>query len=359
MPGSEGPTDPWPTDLCQFFPWMPECQPPGAPPGPPNGGVWSGPGEGVPCPPGTMRDLYGNCVNYRPPIPGVNNNPDINPPGGSGGNPSIPKGPPQGSGGSQAPKQGARTNNLGPKQSLKALLNQLLGMVQSGEGFPGYEGDLTAGLTPDQMGIYNSFFGAGGGFETGQNALSSIAQQDSLGRAQLMLQPALDRTIQQTRTGVRERQNLGNNLLSTGGQQQEERAVGDVQANFMDTLARMIPQLDATRIGAAQGLTQNTAAGMGIGDILRGAQQDELTAKYNEFLRTTPMGGPLQALIGLLGGNRTAGQNGGGGGNDGPSLGQNILGLIAALAGSGAGSSIINNIASNPNWYVGDQRGPG
>jgi hypothetical protein len=129
----------------------------------------------------------------------------------------------------------------------------------------------------------------------------------------------------------------------------------------MNTLASMIPQLDATRVGAAQGLAQNTAAGMGIGDILRGSQQDRLTSDYNEYLRTTPMGGPLQSLIALLGG--AQGQNNpsnrSDSSNDGPSLGQNILSLIAGLAGGQLGSSILSNIATNQSWYVGDQRGPG
>lgn len=192
-------------------------------------------------------------------------------------------------------------------------------------GFPQYGGDRVANLTSDQEALLGQFFQSI--FPQGMKGLADIAQQDSLGRAQMMLEPSRTRAVEQTQRASRERANLGNNLLSTGAQFAEGEAVSNVNAQFLNQLSQMLPVLDQIRMGAIQAMPGYASQGLAIGDVPRQIQQQELDASYNEFLRTTPSGGPLQALLAMFGG---------GGGPQvvpGSASGMgNIMGSLSALA---------------------------
>lgn len=192
-------------------------------------------------------------------------------------------------------------------------------------GFKQYGGDQVANLTPDQEALLGQFFQSI--FPSGMKGLADIAQQDSLGRAQMLLDPARQRAIEQTQRSTRERMNLGNNLLSTGGQFAEGEAVSNVNAQFLNQLSQMLPALDQIRMGAIQAMPGFTSQGLAIGDLPRQIEQQELDASYKEFLRTDPAGGPLQALLQMFGG--------GGGPQVVPGTASgmgNIMGSLAALA---------------------------
>lgn len=193
---------------------------------------------------------------------------------------------------------GAGGSKRGGRSMLQDYLNQALKT-----GFPQYGGQFTAGMSPQEQQLMSMLFGSngsGGAFGTAVGALSNIAQQDSLGRAQMLLQPSRQRAIEEMTRQTRERMALGNNLFSTGAQEVEGRNVGGVMGQFDATLAGLMPQLDSIRMGAAQAIPGLFAQGESIAGIPRGIQQNDLNARYQEFMRTNPAGGPLQALLQLF-----------------------------------------------------------
>lgn len=234
---------------------------------------------------------------------------------------------------------GGGANNLG------RLLKQFLsGALQ--QGFDPYQGQMVAGPSQTQDDLLNAFFGDKGGFQTSLEALSGMAQQDSLGRAQMLLDPARQRSIQQTSRGVRERLNLGNNLLSAGGANLETRAVGDVNAGFDRMLAEQMPEMEALRMQAAGAIPGLFGQAYSIAEAPRALAQQQLDANYNEFLRTDPSGGPLQAILGLMGTRHPNAP----GQQRGPTGAQQALGFLSNLFGGGLGAAVLNRIfAPNQN----------
>lgn len=149
-----------------------------------------------------------------------------------------------------------------PFQDLADRLNSFLRKGIERGGLPGF-----VGLSPEQEKIISQFLETT--FPAGLEALSSMAQQDSLGRAETLLAPARERALEQTRRSTRERLNLGNNLFSTGGQFAEAEATSNIEAQFLSTLAQLLPALDTNRLKAIGALPGFTGQGISIGDIPR------------------------------------------------------------------------------------------
>ncbi len=224
------------------------------------------------------------------------------------------------------------------KKSSKLLDRFLRGGLT--EGFDEFGGDRVAELTPDQQAIIGQFFQSL--FPDAMKGLMDIAGQDSLGRAEGLLAPATERATQRGQRAARERSSLGNNLFSTGGAAAEGEAVGSIQSNMLATLAQLLPQLDSIRLQSIAAVPGLTTAGLGIGDIQRQIQQQKLDSAYQEFLRTTPSGGPLQALLGLHGGGgQTQFQQQ-------PTWSQNLLSAAASFFGGPAGAAMVNNWTGRP-----------
>lgn len=130
-------------------------------------------------------------------------------------------------------------------------------------------GDIP-GWSPQEQSILDMFFGGGsagpGGGDLGlaRNALSNIAQQDALGRAELLLQPSLQRALQQGQSSLRERFSQSGNLFGSGESLAEGRMVGDTLAGQQSTLAGLIPQLTQLQLGAAEALPGLTGQALGF-----------------------------------------------------------------------------------------------
>jgi hypothetical protein len=205
--------------------------------------------------------------------------------------------PSSGSGGATDAQESAQKDVL---QFLKGKKGDRL------EGFDLYGGDLISPFSQQEGDILGNFLGSD--LDLVRNALSDIYEQDAIGRAQMLLEPSMNRSIETGINQVRERYGVTGNLASASRGLAEGRVVGDTTSANQATLAQMLPQLMGLRIGAAQALPQVTGQAMGLAAIPRLIQQQGLDAQYQEYLRTTPSGGPLQSLLGLAGGTPGGGQ---------------------------------------------------
>lgn len=167
------------------------------------------------------------------------------------------------------------------------------------EGFTPFSGDFVVPFSDSERAILDQFLQAD--LPMLRNSLGDIAQQDALGRAEMLLQPAKQRSIQSGINSIRERMGATGNLFSSNLALEEGRTVGDIEAGFNQSLAALLPQLQAQRMAAAQQLLGQTGTALGLASIPRNISQQDLNARFQEFLRTTPSGGPLQALLGLSG----------------------------------------------------------
>lgn len=239
---------------------------------------------------------------------------------------------------------GGARGNSSMKQGRGALKNNLMQFLNQAlqGGFPTYGGPLpgSASATGEMKSIYESFFGPGGGYNTAQSALSDIAQQDALGRAQLLLQPSMNLALDENARRSRQRASLGGNLFSTGGAEAEARGASGILGQQQETLANLIPQLTAMRLQAAGALPALAGQGMTIADTPRNIANEQAGSFYNEFLRTTPAGGPLEAIIAALTGTRSPNQ--GGSRDRGPTGAQLGLSFLGNLFGGPAGASLFN-----------------
>lgn len=168
-----------------------------------------------------------------------------------------------------------------------------------GGGFTPYGGDFVMPFGDSERAILDQFLQAD--LPMLRNSLGDIAQQDALGRAEMLLQPSKQRSIQSGINSIRERMGANGNLFSSNLALEEGRAVGDIESGFNQSLAALLPQMQAQRMAAAQQLLGQTGSALGLASIPRNIQQQDLNARYQEFLRTNPFGGPLQALLGLSG----------------------------------------------------------
>lgn len=167
-------------------------------------------------------------------------------------------------------------------------------------GLPEYKGERVAGLSPEQEQLLGQFFQAV--FPAGLEGLLNLSSGDALGKAEGLLEPARARAEKSTVRAVRERQNIGNNLFSTQGAFQEGEAVSNLNAGFLQSLAQILPALQQIQLGAIGAVPGYESQSLSLLDVPRQLEQQKLDTAYNEFLRTTPGGGPLQALLGLFGG---------------------------------------------------------
>lgn len=186
--------------------------------------------------------------------------------------------------------------------------------------FDPYGGNLTAPMSGAESDIISNFVGSD--MDLMRNALSDIAEQDAISRAQLLLEPSLQRSINLGLNDVRQRYSNaglfnGSNMALAEGDV-VGRATGDTGA----ALANLIPGLTQLKLNAATALPGATAAGLGIASIPRLLEQQNLDRLFQEFMRTNPSGGPLQALLGLAGGPPGAGT---------PAYGQSAFAQILPL----------------------------
>jgi len=151
-----------------------------------------------------------------------------------------------------------------------------------------------------------------------------------------MLEPSLQRSINLGINQIRER--FGSQGLFSSGNRAlaEGEATGVATGEASSALAGLIPQLTGLKLQAAQALPGMTAQSLGLASVPRLVQQQGLDRLYQEFLRTTPSGGPLQALLALAGGAPGGGQT-----NYGQSSLAAIIPILAAIAGGAASASDI------------------
>jgi hypothetical protein len=182
-------------------------------------------------------------------------------------------------------------------RNTKGFLNRSL----TGGGFPLYQGDMVAGLSPELTGLLAKFFAAGpeGGFNTALSGLTDVAGADSVGRASSLLAPSRERAIQEFTRRTRERSNLGNNLLSSGTAEAESRGIADIFGAEQAQLAQLIPGLDANRLDALAKILPLFAGSAGLGSLTQQNEQAQLDAMYKEFLRTDPAAGVLDKIFGF------------------------------------------------------------
>lgn len=168
------------------------------------------------------------------------------------------------------------------------------------QGFDTYGGQMSAPFTAGEQGVLSNFLGSD--LDLIRQALGANLQQDALGQAQMLLQPSLERTLNQGMNAINERYGAQGTLNSSN----RALAIGDftgaASAGVGSTLANLIPQLMSAQTNAAGALGGLTSQAMGLASIPRLVQQQGLDRLFQEFLRTTPSGGPLQALLGLAGG---------------------------------------------------------
>ncbi len=207
-----------------------------------------------------------------------------------------------------------------------------------------YNRPFVAQLTADEKDLMDNFLG--GDLAALRDTLGQISQQDSLSRAQLLLDPITQRSTDAGLRRLRERSALTGNLLSTGAQESEAGLIGNILAQRDASVAGLIPALDQSRMAAVQGQQALLNQAMGLAGLRRQIEQQKLTADFQEWLRTQPAGGVLQGLLQL----NSAVSGGGTVPTYGPSPFSSILGAAAPIAGGAI---------ANENIYFGENAGEG
>lgn len=193
--------------------------------------------------------------------------------------------------------------------------NYLWNAIAKG-GLPQYGGTFTAGMTPLQNQGLNFVMGnqaaAQGGLDSALRTITGASESgfnpQDLQLAKNYLQPYYDYQRQQGLAQTREGEAQTGRFYSSGGVGAESNFLNQLNAQQTSQLLPLATQMAQYRLGAAQSLPgflggqQALGMGMfGLGEQQRQIQQGDLTAKYQEFLRTQPMAA-ISALAGLMGG---------------------------------------------------------
>jgi hypothetical protein len=213
-----------------------------------------------------------------------------------------------------------KTTTLSPEQQemMKGLGEYLQSMI--GKGATPYTGQLVAPMTGTEqqgMNLLNQYVGGGIG-QTAQTGLGAYNQMMNVDPNQIAAEymkytaPQEQRYLKETTIPTfKESMVPGGTLRSTG----TERGIGDIISKFgegqlgrigtsiegaRNRAASLIPQL-STMAGIEGGVPQMEAA-FQYGQLPRMIEQAELTAKLQEFVRTSPEMSPLiDKMLGYLG----------------------------------------------------------
>jgi len=248
-----------------------------------------------------------------------------------------------------------KTSTLSPEQ--EALMKGLGEYLQAnmGKGATPWTGAFTAPMTSTEqagMGLLNQYVGGGVGetAKTGLGAYNQMMQVDPNQIAANYMKyqaPAEQRYLKETTIPTfKESMVPGGTLRSTG----TERGIGDIISRFGEgQLGRIGQTIEGAR-GRAAGLVPYLGQMAGIeggvpqmeaafqyGQLPRMIEQAELTAKIEEFKRTTPEMSPLiDKMLGYLGISTVAAYNQ----PYRPSPFMQILTAAASGAGQGAGMAM-------------------
>ena len=221
-----------------------------------------------------------------------------------------------GGGGDEENQDIQTISTLSPEQ--QALLGPYASFLQSrvGQGLPGYTGQLTAGMTPQQtsaLGMLSSYLQGTPdiqtfGLEQYRNALAGMDPTQTAQWYQQYVMPEQKRfQEEQVMPGVREayagpmsayysepRMGAEARAWQQFGTTQQG-ALGQAIMSERESARGMLPYL--TQMSALQGGMPQIEAGMQYGEVARQIQQQELTAKFEEFKRTTPELSPVIDMI--------------------------------------------------------------
>ena len=223
-------------------------------------------------------------------------------------------------GGDEDEEATKKISTLSPEQQalMKGLGEYLQGKI--GQGLPGYTGQLVAPMTgAEQIGYGDLLKYISGGIgPTATAGLGTYGQLMNVDPTQLAAEymkyqaPAEQRYLKETTIPTfKESMVPGGTLRSTG----TERGIGDIISKFGEgQLGRIGQTIEGAR-GRAAGLIPYLGQMAGIeggvpqmeaafqyGQLPRMIEQAELTAKLQEFIRTTPEMSPLiDKMLGYLG----------------------------------------------------------
>lgn len=213
------------------------------------------------------------------------------------------------SGGSKKAAKDARPQI--PSQ-FRPAMGSALGLVNQGltQGLPRYGGPFVAGLTPLQqkgIGAAGPLLGAGSeglmsALQTTQNIAETGLDPESLSFIKKELDPFFSELRKEGVGGVREAQAAGGRFYGKGGVGAESRFLERFAAQQAAQILPLAMNIRGLQLGAAQTYPQilqggmgAIGQGMGIGEVQRGVNQADVTANFQEFLRTQP-----QAMLPML-----------------------------------------------------------
>jgi hypothetical protein len=176
-------------------------------------------------------------------------------------------------------------------------------------GFPAYQGQLTAGATPLQQ---NALTAASGLMGQGQAGMDSAWQTLLRGATEGMGQSDIDLAMKQTNPlfeyqktrsvgSMREAQAQGGRFFSTGALGQEGDLLAQMEANYSSQVLPLAMQMQQMRTQTAQSLPGFLQNIFGLGEGERQIQQQGLSAQMAEWLRTQPEAA-ISMLAGLMSG---------------------------------------------------------
>jgi len=260
-------------------------------------------------------------------------------------------------GGSDEEQDIQTISTLSPEQ--QALLGPYASFLQSrvGQGLPGYTGQLTAGMTPQQtsaLSMLSSYLQGTPdiqtfGLEQYKNALAGMDPTETANWYREYMLPEQKRLQEEeVIPGVREayagplsayysEPRMGAEARSWGKYGTERGAeLGEAIMSERAGARSLLPYL--TQMSALQGGMPQIEAGMQYGEVARQIQQQELTAKFEEFKRTTPELSPVIDMIQNLLNIQTMAAFGPGGAAPTASPFAQLLGPVAQYLGAYAGS---------------------
>lgn len=185
-----------------------------------------------------------------------------------------------------------------------------------GKGLPAYTGEMTAPISEGEQAAYDkALSNLGGGLSTSaqgsvdayKKALTGLSEKEVYDQYMKYTAPAEARYLKETTIPTfKESMVPGGTLRSTG----TERGIGDIISKYGEgQLGRIGERISSERANAVAALGQATnmnaletqagdmSAAATYGGIARTIEQAELTAKLQEFIRTTPEMSPIVEMM--------------------------------------------------------------
>lgn len=227
-------------------------------------------------------------------------------------------------------------------------------------GLPSFGGPFTAGLNPMQQNALTNIRGLLGSGQQGMDAARGTierAASEGLSPADIELARSQSQGLFDFQQGrglaqLREGQAQGGRFFGTGAVGAEGDFLRGMSSEREANLLPLALQMQQARLGAAgmlpqflQGGLQNQLTGIQAGEAERGLQQQDINARYQEFIRTNPAAA-IALLANLMG--STPFYN--------PTVPPNFGMLFGqGLSGLGQSPGFANSL---PN-YFGNNAGPG